>query len=90
MLKIGLSEAREAIAVLQLQGYIEAAAKWRITDQGDLVSGTKPPRFTRRSVEQALGELRDRIRGVNDGPNAPYTISDAVAFGDFLWDAARV
>jgi hypothetical protein len=92
-LKIGLSEAKEAIAALQLQGYIEAAGatgKWRITEQGDLVSGTKPPRFTRQSLEQALGELRDRIRGVNDDANADYTISDAVAFGDFLEDAARV
>jgi hypothetical protein len=27
---------------------------------------------------------------VNDDANADYTISDAVAFGDFLGDAARV
>src|SRR5205814_4042372 len=49
-LKIGLPEAKEAIAVLQLHDYIEPVgqtAKWRITGEGDLVSGAKPPRFTR-------------------------------------------
>ncbi|HTU48496.1 MAG TPA: hypothetical protein VMF91_25770 [Bryobacteraceae bacterium] len=74
-LKIGLSVAKEATAVLQLQGYIEpvgSTGKWRITQQGDLVSGTKPARFTRQSVEQALNELRDRIQGVSEDPNADY------------------
>lgn len=92
-LKIGLSEAKEAIAVLQLQGYIEpvgSTGKWRITEQGDLVSGTKPARFTRQSVEQALSKLRDRIQAVNEDSKADYKITDAVAFGDFLGDAARV
>ncbi len=92
-LKIGLPEAKEAIAALQLQGYIEAAGatgKWRITEEGDLVSGAKTPGFTRQSVEKALDLLRDRIKAVNDDPNADYKITDAVAFGDFLTDAARV
>ena len=92
-LKISVPEAKEAIAALQLQGYIEAAghtAKWRTTEQGDLVSGAKPPRFTRQSVDEALNLLRDRIRAVNQDPNADYAVADAVAYGDFLSDAARV
>lgn len=92
-LKIGLPEAKQAIVVLQLQGYIEPAGqtgKWRITEQGDLVSGAKSPRFTRQSVEQALNELGDRIKAANEDPNVPYKITDAVAFGDFLGDGARV
>ena len=92
-LKIGLPEAKQAIMVLQLQGYIEPAGqtgKWRITEEGDLVSGSKSPRFTRQSVEQALDELRHRIKAVNEDSNADYKISDAVAFGDFLGDAARI
>ncbi len=92
-LKIGLAEAKEALAVLQLQGYIEPAGrtgKWRVTEQGDLVSGAKSPRFTRQSVEEALVALRDRIKAVNEDPNAPYRITEAIAFGDFLSDAARV
>jgi len=91
-LKIGLPEAKQAIVVLELQGYIEPAGqtgKWRITEQGDLVSGSKSPRFTRQSVEQALDELRHRIKAVNEDSNADYKITDAVAFGDFLGDAAR-
>jgi hypothetical protein len=92
-LKIGLPEAKEAIAVLQLQGYIEPAGhtgKWRITQQGELVAGAKSPRFTRESVEDALAGLRDRIKAVNKDANAAYTICEAVAFGDFLGDAVRV
>jgi hypothetical protein len=91
-LKIGLPEAKEAI-VLQLQGYIAPArqtGKWRITEEGDLVSGAKSPRFTRQAVERALEELGDRIKAINEDRNGDYKISDAVAFGDFLGDAARV
>lgn len=93
VLKIGLSHAKEAAAVLQLQGYIEPVGntgKWRATEQGDLVSGAKPPRFTPESVEDALAGLRDRIKVVNDDPGAAYKIAEAVAFGDFLRDALRV
>ncbi|MBV8864614.1 MAG: hypothetical protein JO210_04360 [Acidobacteriaceae bacterium] len=54
--------------------------------RSDLVSGSKSPR---QSVEQALDELRYRIKAFNDDSNAVYEISDVVAFGDFLSDAAR-
>ncbi len=92
-LKISVSQAKEATAVLQLQGYIEPVGntgKWRVSEQGDLVSGAKPPRYTRKSVEDALAGLRDRIRIANDDDNAAYKIAEAVAFGDFLGDAVRV
>lgn len=92
-LKIAVAEAKEAVAVLQLQGYIEAAGrtgKWRVTEQGDLVSGSKSARFTRQSVREALAALHDRIESVNEDPNAPYRVIGAIAFGDFLTDAARV
>jgi hypothetical protein len=93
ILRIGLPQAKEAIAVLQLQGYIEPAgntAKWRITEQGEIVSGAKPPRFTRQSIEDALAGIRERIKSANDDPEAEYRIADAVAFGDFLRDPVRV
>jgi hypothetical protein len=92
-LRISSSQAKEAVAVLQLQGYIEPVGntdKWRATEQGDLVSGAKPPRFTRKSAEDLLAGLRDRIKAVNDDPSATYKITEAVACGDFLRDAARV
>jgi hypothetical protein len=81
------------MAVLQLQGYIEPAGdsgEWRVTQQGDRVSGTRPPRFTRQSMEDALAGLLDRIKAVNKDSDAPYRITEAVAFGDFLGDAQRV
>jgi hypothetical protein len=93
ILKIRVPQAKEAIAVLQLQGYIEPAGntgKWRITEQGEIVCGAKPPRFTRQSVEDALAGIRDRIKSANDDPEAQYRVTEAVAFGDFLRDAARL
>ena len=92
-LRIALPQAKEAVAVLQLQSYIKPAgntAKWRITEQGEIVSGAKPPRFTRQSVENALASLRDRIKLTNEDSHAQYKIAEAVAFGDFLRDAVRV
>jgi len=92
-LKISLAEAKQAVLVLQLQRYIEPAGetgKWRISEAGDVVSGAKPPRFTRASVEKALNKVRERLQVVNADTNSEYKITSAVAFGDFLADAARV
>jgi hypothetical protein len=92
-LKISASQAKQAMAILELQGYIQPgghSAKWKLTEQGILVSGAKPPRFTRKSVEEALENLRHRIQAVNDDEKAAYRIADAVAFGDFLDNATRV
>jgi hypothetical protein len=92
-LRIGLPQAKEAIAVLQLQGYIDQAGntkKWRVTGQGETVSGAKPPRFTRLSVQNALAGIRERIKSANKDAHARYRITHAVAFGDFLRDRARV
>lgn len=92
-LRAGLPKAKEAVTVLQLQGYVEPAGstgKWRITGQGEIVSGAKQPRFTRKSMEDALTAIRDRIEEANKDGDAPYTVAQAVAFGDFLRDGARV
>jgi predicted ArsR family transcriptional regulator len=92
-LNIPVAQAKEAMAVLEMQGYIEPAGRteqWRVTDQGDLVAGAKSPRFTRESVEEALTALHDRIKAINDDRDAAYKVTEAVAFGDFLHDQARV
>jgi hypothetical protein len=79
---------------MQLQGYVEPigrSQKWRTTEEGQTVSGAKTPRLTRKAVEQALSTLADRIRATNDDSSSPYSISEAVAYGDFLSsDQARV
>jgi hypothetical protein len=92
-LKVSSAEAKQAIAAMQLQGYAEPIArtqKWRTTEQGVTVSGAKAARFTREAVEQALSALRDRIQAINNDKKAEYTISEAVAFGDFLSEQPRV
>ena len=48
------------------------------------MSGAKPPRFTRKSVERAIEALKERIRQVNMDSKATFRITGAVAFGDFL------
>ena len=105
-LKINRPEAEQILAFLQAQGYVQparhgeqadkresarSADQWITTPAGETVSGAKPARFTRESVEQALAALKDRINQSNKDPQAPFRITDAVAFGDFLFpDRARV
>jgi len=99
-LKINRREAQQALAFLQAQGYVQpahqkgparGADQWITTPAGETVSGAKPPRFTRESVDQALAALKDRIKQINKDPQAPFRVTDAVAFGDFLLpDRARV
>jgi predicted transcriptional regulator len=92
-LNLSSTEAKQAITAMQLQGYIEPAGqtrKWRTTEEGLTVSGNKTPRFTREAVEQALSDLSEHMRANNDAASSAYTISEAVAYGDFLSDQPRV
>jgi len=93
-LKIDRREAEQALAFLQAQGYVQprgTKGQWMTTPAGETVSGAKPPRFTPESVQQALTALKGRIRDNNKNRQAPFRITDAVAFGDFLLpDRARV
>jgi predicted ArsR family transcriptional regulator len=92
-LKISSVEAKQAVSAMQLQGYAEPVGrsqKWRTTEQGLTVSAAKAARFTLEAVEQALSALRDRIQTINNDKKAEYTVSEAVAFGDFLSEQARV
>jgi hypothetical protein len=92
-LNLSSSDSKQAVTAMQLQGYVETVGrsqKWKTTEEGQTVSGAKSPRFTREAVERALSTLSDRIREINRDPSSRYTISEAVAFGDFLSDQARV
>jgi len=99
-LSINAREAQQVLALLQAQGYVQTASKkgnsrnsdqWLTTTAGETVSGAKPPRFTRESVEQALAALKERIQQTNKDRQSPYRVAEAVAFGDFLLrDRARV
>jgi len=94
-LKVGRGEAGQALALLQAQGYVQAARgakdQWITTPAGETVSGAKAPRFSRESVEQSLAELKNRVQQNNKNRQASFRVTDAVAFGDFLLpDRARV
>jgi hypothetical protein len=91
-LKISVAEGKQALAALAMQGYIKPheRGEWLTTLAGETVSGAKSPRFTPESIEEALAALRSRIKLVNQDSQAPYKITDAAAFGDFLSGPARV
>jgi hypothetical protein len=86
-LMIGRRDAEQVIALLSAQGYVQRASgtgELMTTPAGESVSGAKPPRFTRESVQQSVDSLKERIKQVNKDSKAPFRITDAVAFGDFL------
>jgi DNA-binding transcriptional MocR family regulator len=94
-LKVGRREAEQALALLEAQGYVQPArgakGQWITTPAGETVSGAKTPRFSRESVEQSLAALKSRIQQNNKNRQAPFRVTDAVAFGDFLLpDRTRV
>jgi len=90
-LKISVAEGKQVLAALEMQGYIKPHGRdqWLTTLAGETVSGAKSPRFTPESIEEALAALYSRIKLVNQDSKAPYKITDAVAFGDFLSGQAR-
>lgn len=64
--------------------------EWMTTPAGESVSGARPPRFTRESVQLAEDSLKERIKQVNKDRKSPFRVADAVAFGDFLGERPRV
>jgi hypothetical protein len=91
-LNISASDAKHVAAALEMQGYIKPheADQWITTLAGETVSGAKSPRYTPESIEEALTALRNRIKLVNQDSKSLFKITDAVAFGDFLSNPARV
>lgn len=92
-LKVTRRDADQVAKLLEAQGYIKPVSgsdQWITTPAGELVSGARPPRFTRESVQQAVDSLKERIKQVNRDPKSPFRVNDAVAFGDFLGDHPRV
>jgi DNA-binding MarR family transcriptional regulator len=89
--------AKQAIAILEMQGYVKPSGlpsgstdEWITTPQGETVSDSKFPRYSRATLERSLDSFADHLKRVNEDPSAPYKVADAVAFGDFLADRARV
>jgi hypothetical protein len=96
-LRVSKREALQIATVFELQGYVKPAGEtagkkgeWLTTEDGNSVSGSSAPRFTRPAVMKALSLLRKRIRAWNDNPKARYRVSEAVAYGDFLSGRPRM
>src|ERR1700676_1432841 len=91
-LKISPAAAKQALAILQMQGYVKptGSTEWTTTPAGEIVSGSKFPRYSRETVERSLESFADHLKRVNEDASAEYKIADAVAFGDFLSGRPRV
>jgi hypothetical protein len=91
-LKLSRAQAAEVLALLRAQGYVQAESgksdQWLTTTSGETVSGSKLPRFNPEKVRQALASLQQAIEENNKNKNSEYKITRAVAFGDFLRQAA--
>src|SRR4051812_19897990 len=93
-LKISTKAARDLLPIMQMQGYIQPegrraagsaqASQWSTTAAGYDVSGAKMPRLKRETVESAVQHLKDWIAVVNKDDDAQFTVTEAVAFGDFM------
>jgi len=92
-LNLRTADAKEALAILEMQGYVKPAEsknEWMTTPQGEIVSGSKFPRYSREVVERSLASFADHLNRLNQDSSAEYKVTDAVAFGDFLSKRARV
>ena len=92
-LGIAAAEAAKVIAIMEMQGYVKSQQGGReffTTGEGQAVSGSKLPHLTVERVEKALAALKERIGAVRKDFKAPFKISKAVAFGDFLRESSRV
>jgi hypothetical protein len=85
-LNISEQDARRVLAILKLQGYVSETSDNELltTASGEIVSGSKLPRFTHECVDGAVSGLSDRIAANNSDRNTDFKITQAVAFGDFL------
>ena len=85
-LKVTPKDAGKILALLQMQGYVQKteSAEWLTTAAGEIVCGSKSPRFQPANIEQALAAVPTRIADVNRDVHSKFKIIKAIAFGDFL------
>jgi hypothetical protein len=85
-LKVTRKDAGKILTLLQMQGYVQKTenGEWLTTASGEIVSGSKLPRFSLANIDQALSALSARTADINSDLHSEFRISNAVAFGDFL------
>jgi hypothetical protein len=72
-LNIGAKDAKQILAILQMQGYIQQkddTDEFLTTASGEAGSGSKLPRMKRESVDEALSTITERIAAINRDPRA--------------------
>jgi predicted transcriptional regulator len=92
-LGITAKKVSAVLPFLSMQGYVRQVgqkSEWMTTMAGATVSGSSIPHFLRESVERATESLAQRIKEFNKSSDSSFAINNAVAFGDFLRDLARV
>jgi DNA-binding transcriptional regulator YhcF (GntR family) len=91
-LKISPAAAKQALAILEMQGYVKptSSTDWTTTPAGEIVCGSKFRRYSRETVERSLESFSDHLKRVSEDASAEYKIAEAVAFGDFLSGRPRV
>ncbi len=85
-LKVTRKDAGKILTLLQMQGYVQKTEnrEWLTTASGEIVSGSKSPRFSLANIDQALSALSARSADINNHAHSEFTGTKAVAFGDFL------
>lgn len=92
-LGIAAADAAKIITIMEMQGYVKSQQGGReffTTGEGQAVAGSKLSHFTLERVEKGLAALKERIGAARKDFKAPFKISKAVAFGDFLKEGPRV
>ncbi len=90
-LKVTRKDADKTLTLLQMQGCVQKteSGEWLTTASGEIVSGSKSPRFNPANIDQALSALSARIADINSDIHSEFKISKAMAFGDFLSRPAK-
>ena len=75
-----------------MQGYVKpsGSAEWITTPAGEIVCGSKLPRYTRETVERSLESFADHLRRANERRLGSVQNCRRRRIGDFLSGRARV
>jgi len=71
-LKISPAAAKQALAILEMQGYVKPSGStdWTTTPAGEIVCGSKFTRYSRETVERSLESFADHLQRVNEDARA--------------------
>jgi hypothetical protein len=91
ILAVDAAAANQVLLALEASGYIEPMpgkrGSWRNTEAGNRMAGVSRAKpILRKTLDESLEALRDRICRVNHDPRFLYRVEKAVLFGPYLTD----